>query len=73
MQYDFGMPGPGLGQTNCGGIKHVNVIQSFFFDNWISKIYAHIHPLNTNNTITYNVINPGPGLGQAQHVAGLSW
>jgi hypothetical protein len=36
-------------------------------------IYAHIHPLNTNNTITYNVINPGPGLGQAQHVAGLNW
>jgi hypothetical protein len=26
-------------------------------------IYAHIHPLNTNNTMTYNVRNPGPGLG----------
>jgi hypothetical protein len=29
-------------------------------------IYAHIHPLNTNTTMTYNVRNPGPGLGQAQ-------
>jgi hypothetical protein len=57
-------------RQTCGGVKHVNVIQSSSFDNWISNdIYAHIHPLNTNNTMTYNVRNPGPGFGQA-HTCG---
>jgi len=29
-------------------------------------ITSHLHSLNTKKTMTYDIGNPGPGLGQAQ-------
>ena len=34
-------------------------------------ITAHILPLNTKNTTTYDVSNPDPGLGQTQKCGGV--
>jgi hypothetical protein len=36
-------------------------------------INSHLNSLNTKKTMTYDIANLGPGLGQTQQCGGLNW
>jgi len=39
--------------------------------NKTKTITSHLNSLNTKKTMTYDVVNPGPNLGQAQKFGGV--
>jgi hypothetical protein len=48
------------------------VINSTNINKMNNHLSSELNLLNTKKTTTYDVGNPGPDLGQAQHVAGLN-
>jgi len=48
------------------------VINSTNTNKTYSTTTSHLNSLNTQKTTTYDVGNPGPGLGQAQKCGGIT-
>ena len=59
-------------QQNVNNTININKTSTIPSISTKQTIYSHLKPLSIKKTTTYNVGNPGPGLGQAQYVTVLN-